>query len=128
MRISSLFVLVLVASFLSCEKEQEDQVNKGIQIRIENTSQFTYQEILVKIDEDHHYGTLASGEKSAYQTFTKAYRYAYVRLKIGDKSYVLQPIDYVGEKDLKAGKYTYQIVAHDGAGSSGHLGLMFKED
>jgi len=127
MRILSLFVLVLITSLLSCEKEQEGQAGEGVQIRVENTSQFTYQEILVKIDEEHHYGTLKPGDKSAYQTFTKAYRYAYVRLKIGDKTYVLQPIDYGGEKELKEGKYTYQVVAHDGA-PSGHLALTLKED
>lgn len=124
----SLLVVMVLTLFLSCEKEKETQLGEGIQIRIENTSSYTYKDVLVKLSEDRHYGTLAPGEKSAYQTFTTAYRYAYVELKIGDKTYVLQPIDYVGEEELKEGKYTYQISADNGSDQYGRLGLTFKED
>lgn len=124
----SLLVVMVLMLFLSCEKEKETQLGEGIQIRIENTSSYTYKDVLVKLSEDRNYGNLAPGTKSDYQTFTTAYRYAYIELKIGNKSYILQPIDYVGEEELKEGKYTYQLWADGSADQYGRLWLTFKED
>jgi len=122
-----LFVLLL----LGCEKEKEkeDTLETGqILIRIENTSKFTYKDIKVKLDEEREYENLSSGETSVYRPFSRAYRYAYVELKINGKRYVLQPIDYFGEEELKEGKYTYQITADDSSNEYGRLDLTFKED
>ena len=122
-----LFVLLL----LGCEKEKEkeDTLETGqILIRIENTSKFTYKDIKVKLDEEREYENLSSGETSAYRPFSRAYRYAYVELKINGKRYVLQPIDYFGEEELKEGKYTYQITADNSSNEYGRLDLTFKED
>lgn len=124
----SLLVLMLAALVWGCEKEKAGPTGDGIQIRIENTSSHTYKDVVAKMDEDHSYGTLKSGEKSAYQEFSRAYRYAYVELKIDGQLYVLQPFDFVGEEELKDGKYTYQISAEKLSSQYGTLNLTFKED
>lgn len=126
----NLGIIVLFVFFsLSCEKEKEDTLETGgILIRIENTSKFTYKDIKVKLDEEREYENLFAGETSAYRPFSRAYRYAYVELKINDKRYILQPIDFVGEEELKEGKYTYQIAADDSSSEYGRLNLTFKED
>ena len=123
------FILLFVFFLLGCEKEKEDTLETGgILIRIENTSKFTYKDIKVKLDEEREYGNLSSGEKSAYQSFSRAYRYAYVELNINGKRYIIQPIDFVGEEELKEGKYTYQITADESSNEYGRLDLTFKED
>lgn len=112
---------------LGCQKEKENS-NEGVLIRIENSSKYTYQDIKVAIAEEKLYETLAPGASSAYQSFSKAYRYAYIELKINNKRYGLQPVDYVGEEELKDGKYTYQLNVEDTSSLSRQLNLTFKKD
>jgi len=122
-------IVLFVFLLLGCEKEKEDILETGdILIRIENTSKYAYKEIKVKLDEEREYENLSSGETSAYRSFSRAYRYAYVELKINDKRYILQPIDFVGEEELKEGKYTYQITADKSSSEYGGLDLTFKKD
>ncbi len=124
-------IVLFVFLLLGCEKEKEkeDILETGdILIRIENTSKFTYKDIKVKVDEEREYENLSAGETSAYRPFSRAYRYAYVELKINGKRHVLQPIDYFGEEELKEGKYTYQIKADESSSEYGRLDLTFKED
>ena len=78
--------------------------------------------------EEKLYGTLSPRESSNYQAFSKAHRYAYIELKIRNKLYVLQPIDFLGEEELKDGKYTYQLNVGDTSSQSRRLDLTFKKD
>lgn len=125
----SLLLLTLLASlFLGCNPEDDTQApgdSPDVFIRIENASNFTYEEILVKIDEDHEYGNLGAGELSGYQPYEWAYRYAYVELKVEELRLALQPIDYVGETMLAAGYYSYIISLNE---SSTGLKLELRED
>jgi len=123
----SMIPLMAIFLLLGCQKEKEGPT-EGVLIRIENSSKYTYQDIKVVIDEERLYGTLAPRESSTYQSFSKAYRYAYVELKINNKLYVLQPIDYVGEEELQDGKYTYQLNVGDTSSLSRQLDLTFKKD
>ena len=123
----SMIPLMALFLLLGCQKEKEVPT-EGVLIRIENTSKYTYQDIKVVIDEERLYGTLAPRASSTYQSFSKAYRYAYIELKINNKLYVLQPIDYVGEEELQDGKYTYQLTIGDTSSLSRQLDLIFKKD
>ena len=123
----SMIPLMAIFLLLGCQKEKEVPT-EGVLIRIENTSKYTYQDIKVVIDEERLYGTLAPRASSNYQAFSKAYLYAYIELKINNKLYVLQPIDYVGEEELQDGKYTYQLTIGDTSSLSRQLDLTFKKD
>ena len=102
---NSTTLLMALFLLLGCQKEAKT-LEEGVFIRIENTSKFSYQNIKVSITEEKFYEPLAPGTSSAYQRFSKAFRYAYIELKINNKRFSLQPIDYVGEEELKDGKYT----------------------
>ncbi|AEE50152.1 hypothetical protein [Haliscomenobacter hydrossis] len=124
---NSMILLMALFLFLACQKEMESST-EGVFIRIQNTSKFSYQDIKVVIAEERLYEPLAPGASSAYQRFSKAFRYAYIELKINGKRFGLQPIDYVGEEELKDGKYTYQLNVEDTSSLNRQVNLTFKED
>lgn len=124
---NSTILLMALFLLLGCQKEVKT-LEEGVFIRIENTSKYTYQGIKVSIAEEKFYEPLAPGTSSAYQRFSKAFRYAYIELKINNKRFSLQPIDYVGEEELKDGKYTYQLNVEDTSSLSRQLNLTFKKD
>jgi hypothetical protein len=86
-----------------------------IKIRIENSTEFEMEDIIVSFPKDEiTYGDLAPGAQTEFIEIKKAYRYAYIESEInGGKAYLV-PIDYVGEKPLESGRYTYRLyVASD---------------
>lgn len=87
------------------------QSNEGnIQIRLKNSSNFDYKNTYIHAGLDEHaFGDLAAGDYSEYHDFKSAYSYTYVQLEIDNKTFVIQPIDYVGEEELDSGKFTYTI-------------------
>lgn len=111
-------LLMLIVSFCtffigSCKKDKaaETPVSTEVQIRVKNATGNTIYDCTVDPD-DHSYnfGEMSNEANSAYHTFPKAYRYAYLKLTMNNKPYTLQPYDYVGEKLLTSGKYTYKIT------------------
>jgi len=92
---------------VSCKKED---VTEGVSIRIRNASTYSLENITVKTPGGQNsYGTVASGQASDYQVFSKAYSYAYVNVTVQGQELLIQPIDYVGERPLAAGRYTYVL-------------------
>ncbi len=126
-----LLLLIFLTSFflMACNTEQaEEEVTpplKDVFVGIETSSNFTLDNILVKISEDHDYGSLNAGERSVYQQYSKAYEYAYVALEIEGALFGIQPIDYVGEMELPDGYYTYILTVDE---QSNRLLLTFRED
>lgn len=112
----------------SCQDEIHEEGD--LLIRIENLSTFEYTEIKVSdLETLHDFDMLKPGERSEYILFKKAYRYAYVELKINGKAFYIQPIDFVGEELLKPGKHTYQISANSNSDSPyGRLDISLKTD
>lgn len=111
---SLLLVLVSVLVLLSCKSDKEIPPYTGsgdIEIRLWNNTSFEMKEIYVNTaGGENIYENLDNSEKSSYRRFQSAYRYAFITFKIKDKPYAIQPIDYVGEEQLKKGKYTYKIT------------------
>jgi hypothetical protein len=120
-----IFLLLPVLIFLNaCSKK--DPSFDAVLIRIKNSGTFNYENVVVNTGGgENNYGSIPSGQFSEYKEFTSAYRYAYIRLEINGQTALLQPFDYVGETPLENGKYTYVVTAD---GTSGSLGLVFKED
>ncbi len=105
----------LVTSFLiSCDGNAEIGPNDEVSLRIHNKSALTFDEIFVAAPNDSNtYYNLNPGLASPYKQFKKLYRYSYIRIKSADREFILQPIDYVGESPLNAGKYTYVLDIDD---------------
>lgn len=60
------------------------------------------------------FGDIPARGYSGYHPVKRAYRYAYLRVQAGGREWVLQPVDYVGEKPLEPGRYTWEIKPHAG--------------
>lgn len=111
-------VLLCTAILISCDgllKSEEE-----LKIRLNNVSEFNMDSVLVIFPEDEiNYGNLLAGKSSEYRMVNKAYRYAYIQVKINGGLCVLQPIDYMGESLLKPGNYTYILNAFDAGTDEG---------
>lgn len=80
------------------------------QIRVANRSQSNFTSVRVVFpSEEVSYGAVAAGAASAYESVERAYRYAQIEVFIGERRLVMQPIDFVGETLLEAGRYTYAL-------------------
>jgi hypothetical protein len=96
-----------------------------VRIRIANLSSFPFERVDVVFPEDAvSYGAIPAHGLSDYRDVSAAYRYAYIEVQIAGEELRLQPIDYVGENQLGAGKYTYALNVT----VEGHLTLQFQED
>jgi hypothetical protein len=81
---------------------------------VHNASQYDFKDVEINpYNESVNYGDIRSGEKTEYRPFEIAYRYAYVRLLIDDKEFIIQPIDYFGETPLGPGRFTYILTVAD---------------
>ncbi|MEY8019679.1 hypothetical protein AB8P51_02510 [Muriicola sp. SD30] len=100
-----LFVTMAVVN-LGCTDRDDDL--SAVNIRIKNSSSLAFDEVVVA-DEEHIFENLSPDSYSEYQEFEMAYRYAYIRITSGEESFVLQPIDFVGEEELPLGLYTYDL-------------------
>ena len=87
-----------------------------IEIRIRNESGLDFRHVQARFPEtgETDYGAVPNGSASAYHGTTRAYRYAQVVAKTGDKELSFQPMDYVGEQDLAPGRYTYVLRVQNG--------------
>ncbi|NIR45397.1 MAG: hypothetical protein GWN99_13345 [Gemmatimonadetes bacterium] len=93
-------------------------------IRLANLSSVDFDSVVVTFPEQvERYGRVPQGGVSEYRGVSQAYRYAHVEAFAGDETYLLEPIDYVGETLLAPGRYTYQLRIRDG-----HLSLTLQVD
>ncbi len=118
----SIFPILFILLFVSCSND--DGPSGDVLIRVENNSIFDFEDVIVGQNE---YGDIAVGEYSDYLPFEMAYRYGYIELVGEGESYILQPIDYVGETPLEPGLYTYQLDILNYMGNL-YLNLTFLED
>lgn len=82
-----------------------------VEIRIANRSNFEMVGVRVGFpSQTEEYGSIPPGVVTEYRAVPKAYRYAYIETTVDGKRAVIQPIDYVGERELKSGKYTYVLT------------------
>ena len=83
-------------------------------VRLHNMSASTLEDVHVSFrGTPVSYGTIGPGETSAYRPADGAYRYAYMRATVGGETLVLQPIDFVGERRLGGGYFTYHLAVSD---------------
>lgn len=80
-------------------------------IRIKNGSRYDFCDIKMIAPDGRSvdYGTLGAGQTTCYHTYKEAYSYAYLSLTTDGATYIFQPIDYVGERPLGIGKFSYVL-------------------
>jgi hypothetical protein len=76
------------------------------QIRVTNATEIDFQNVAVG---NILFGDLRSGASSEYQTFDIAYRYAPFELQSNGEKIEYVVFDYVGEKPLGRGRFSYVI-------------------
>jgi hypothetical protein len=102
---TGIFILFCLL-FGACEKNDAGP----LLLRIRNNSPYHFDQVYVSTGSgSHQYGSLASTGTSEYKKFRYIYEYGYIKLTINGQEVVEQPIDYVGEKKYRSGKYTYSI-------------------
>lgn len=114
------FITIIVIGILGlgCSDDRvtgDDNLDpNATNIRLHNISEYDFQNVEINpLNELTQFGDLASGAKTGYQPFERAYRYAYVRLFIDGNEFIIQPIDYIGETPLGPGTFTYKIDVVD---------------
>jgi phage tail tube protein FII len=130
MKKANLFLLAVLGGslFFSCDREEistkdgtadtdteaRQAAADATNIRIENATSYIFKDVEVNTSGGKNtYGTIAPGQKSAYKSFDFAYSYAYIKLLIDGKEFILQPIDYVGAVPIGKGKFTYVLKVAD---------------
>jgi hypothetical protein len=107
MRAMLLASLVLIGCSLSSPFDDDEPAI----VRVKNTSAVAYDDVKVGFPSGMvEYGRLEPGEATAYRDAGTVYRYAYVSIESEGRSWVLQPIDYVGETPLEGGRWTYELM------------------
>ena len=106
---SLLIFSCLVLGLSSCKKEEGSD---GVLIRVRNGSTYSFTALVVQNSRQGglaSYGALAPGQISGYTPHTEAYSYSYAKATINGKDVSFVPDDYVGEKLLEPGRYTYVV-------------------
>lgn len=99
-----------------------------ILIRVWNNTGHELKEVYVNTSGgENSYEELNHNMKSSYRRFKTAYRYAFISFQINEKSYAIQPIDYVGEEPLEKGSYTYKIGLNSLGSTSASLEFIVDE-
>jgi hypothetical protein len=87
-----------------------------VEVRIKNDSDVDFDRVRVHFPDQHEvdYGPVPKGGVTAFQATGRAYRYAGVSVVAGNHELSLQPIDYLGEQELPAGRFTYALGMDNG--------------
>jgi hypothetical protein len=88
------------------------------QVRVQNATGIDLDEVRVYLptseQEPVAFGPVASGARSEYREFSVAYRFMRIEASGGSAGFTLQPYDFVGERPLSPGRYTYRLGVVDG--------------
>jgi major membrane immunogen (membrane-anchored lipoprotein) len=122
------YFLLISILIVSCS-QSDDIIEKDILIRVKNSSQFEFNNVLVNTSgSEQNFGDIDINQNSDYKSFDFAYRYAFIELKIDGNTFTIQPIDYVGETKLDNGKYTYEVNAANNGSQYSRLTLALIKD
>lgn len=106
-----LYLLAIVFLLGSCENSESDiNASSDLQVRIANPSDYDYHDLVFQNKE---IGDIKKRCSTEYIDFDIVYiDLAYVKLKIDDITFTLQPIDY-DAPEIKKGKCTFEIDVVD---------------
>ena len=116
-----LIIALLLFSTLACTDRDDELV--AVNIRIRNISDITFDQVQVGEPEKVH-ENVAPDSFTVYLEYEVAYRIAFIEIRSGAETFVLQPIDFVGEEELPIGLYTYELDIDE----EGQVILNFRVD
>ena len=102
-----LILIVFSLVILAACTDRDDEVQE-VNIRVRNLSELTFDRVQVG-EPDKIHEMVAPDTFTEYLPYEEAYRYAYIEIQSGAETFVLQPIDFVGETPLPIGLYTYEL-------------------
>ena len=87
-----------------------------VEIRIKNASNLNFDRVRVYLPDEPEvdYGPVSKGDVTAFRPTSRAYRYAGFSVNVGMQELSLHPIDYMGEQELPAGRYTFVLEVDNG--------------
>ena len=117
MSLSGCGVSERVSAIAPTDESIQIQQTNSIKIRVANKSNVEMKNIIITYysdDEDYSqhedYGDLAPGETADYRAVSASYRYAPMEAVIGGKQIRLFVSDFVGERPIPNGNYTYELT------------------
>lgn len=79
-------------------------------IRIANRSNVPLENVRVRFpSQTEDYGTIPPDAVTEYRKIKRAYSTPYIETTVGGQQATLRPIDHVGDKLLRGGRYTYSL-------------------
>lgn len=118
----SFLILLLTFSLVIGCTDRDDNLS-AVNIRVKNDSSITFDIVQVGTEENMH-SNIAPGAFSDYLAYETAFSYSYIEITSGEETFILQPIDFVGETELPAGFYTYELDID----TDGNVNLNFVVD
>ena len=113
--------LSLLFFIVGCS-DRDDNIT-AVNIRIQNVSDVSFSSVRVGAADMIH-ENVAPTDFSEYLEYEEAFEYAFIEIMAEGETYVLQPIDFVGETSLAPGFYTYKLDISE----SGNVVLEFQVD
>lgn len=102
-------LLIILFCLMGCGKPQ---------IQVANQSGLVLEDVRVVFpSQRENYGTIQPHSVTGYREIEVAYGHAYIEAMVNGERGVLQPIDYVGDKLLGGGRYTYALSVNEKATS-----------
>ena len=108
-----LFLIIISVAFSACKKTEFEP--KGpTDVRVQNISDVTFSEVIVKIDEEvDTLGTALAGEYTDYHRFETAYCFAEISTRIDDVLFSTGPVDNTYSHYMGQMKITYVVYIED---------------
>lgn len=103
-----IFSIILTVIFLNCSTDND---NGTVEIRLSNVSEYDFENIIITdINNDTtNYPYLGSNSYSQYETFELKSPPIFITFDINGRTFSTYNPEYVLDKPLKNGKYTYEI-------------------
>lgn len=105
------YLCLLVLTPMTLGSSAMTSTSSPTEIRVRNDSDVDFRNVVVG---GKKYGNIKPHATTVYQTWKTAYRYSSVTLIAGSNPMQIQPIDYLGEAKLGAGKFTYVLTIREG--------------
>lgn len=98
-------------SLITANNEAAAIKDRTTYIRLKNDTAIECRDVTVN---DVHFGDIRAGAVSGYQPSTRSHRFASIALLTDSDPFSQRPIDFLGERILGAGDFTYVLTSEGG--------------